>query len=456
MTPLSILVVDDEYLVRWSVSEHLARVGHRVESVETGEEALEYLGRNKPDLMLLDVRLPGKDGVTVLRQVILTHPDLPVVMLSANATLDEAVGAMKLGAKEFLVKPFSFQSLDSVVERALLAARMTQEIDDQIEGMLVSAGAEPIIGKSPAMHEVRRLIERCASAGVTTILIEGESGVGKEVVVRAIHAASPRAAKPLLQINCAALPEQLVESELFGHERGAFTSAHARKIGIVESAEGGTVFLDEIGELPAAAQAKLLQLLENKKYRRVGGVAELRADVRVLAATNVALGERVAEGGFRADLFYRLNIIRIRVPSLRERLEDIPPLVSHFLGRFDSELGRQVRGVASTALDALVAYPWPGNVRELRNVVERALILHPTANELRLEHLPEEIRKHAREGTPGSVKATLEVGIELDAAERKLIVDALNRTNGNQSKAARILGVTRDTLRYRMKKHGLL
>jgi transcriptional regulator with PAS, ATPase and Fis domain len=314
-----------------------------------------------------------------------------------------------------------------------------------------------LVGASAPMDQVRTMVGRLASSDTTTVLIEGESGSGKEVVARAIHFQSARAERPFMQVNCAALPEHLLESELFGHERGAFTDAHAQKRGLFESAEGGSGMLDEIGDLPPGGQAKLLRLLENKTFRRVGGVLELRADVRVIAATNVNLEERVSEGRFRADLFFRLNVVRIAVPPLRDHAEDVPTLAAHFIARFNQDMKRQVHGISSSAMEILKSYPWPGNVRELRNVIERAFILHAGADEIRPEHLNPELRRAvpAPRRQEKLVPAVSEDGLVLDDVERKLIAEAMERASGNQSKAARLLGVSRDTLRYRLKKHGM-
>ncbi|WP_242392797.1 sigma-54-dependent transcriptional regulator [Anaeromyxobacter oryzisoli] len=451
-----ILVVDDEKLIRWSVAERLQRDGYEVLSAESGEQALEMVGATPPDLMLLDVRLPGIDGVQTLQRALAIHPDVAVLMMSAHSTVDVAVEAMKHGAIDFLVKPFPFQQLDAAVERALAGARTRRQIATLTSDKRGASALEAIVGGSAAMEQLRNMISRLASSDTTTVLIEGESGSGKEVVARAIHFQSGRADKPIMQVNCAALPEQLLESELFGHERGAFTDAHTQKRGLFESAEGGSVMLDEIGDLPPGGQAKLLRLLENKTFRRVGGVQELRTDVRVIAATNVDLEERVSEGRFRSDLFFRLNVVRIVVPPLREHVEDVPTLAAHFIARFNQEMSRQVRGISAPALEMLKAYHWPGNVRELRNVVERAFILHAGADEIRPEHLTPELR---RAGTPKRqdkpVPQVTEDGLVLDDVERRLIAEAMERANGNQSKAARLLGVSRDTLRYRLKKHGM-
>jgi len=455
-TPARILVVDDEKLIRWSVAERLQRDGYEVVTAESGEQALEAVAGAPPDVMLLDVKLPGIDGVVTLQRALGLHPELAVLMMSAHSTVDVAVEAMKHGAIDFLVKPFPLQALDAAVERALATSRTRRQIATLTGDRRSASALEAIVGGSAAVEQVRSMIGRLAGSDTTTVLIEGESGAGKEVVARAIHFESARRDRPFLQVNCAALPEHLLESELFGHERGAFTDAHTQKRGLFESADGGSVMLDEIGDLPPGGQAKLLRLLENKTFRRVGGVTELKADVRVIAATNVNLEERVSEGRFRADLFFRLNVVRILVPALRDHLEDVPILAAHFIARFNQELKRQVKGVAPAAMEMLKAYHWPGNVRELRNAVERAFILHAGADEIRPEHLTPELRRAA----PTKAKERLvppvdEQGLVLDDVERKLIAEAMERASGNQSKAARLLGVSRDTLRYRLKKHGM-
>jgi two-component system, NtrC family, response regulator AtoC len=451
-----ILVVDDEKLIRWSVGERLQRDGYEVLSAETGEQALDTVSASAPDVMLLDVRLPGIDGLATLQRALALHPEMSVLMMSAHSTVDIAVEAMKHGAIDFLVKPFPFQSLDAAVQRALATARTRRQIAALTSERRLAASVDGLVGASISMEQVRHMIARLGASDATTVLIEGESGSGKEVVARCVHFESSRAERPFMQVNCAALPEHLLESELFGHERGAFTDAHAQKRGLFESAEGGTVMLDEIGDLPPGGQAKLLRLLENKTFRRVGGVTELRADVRVVAATNVNLEERVAEGRFRADLFFRLNVVRIRVPALRDHVEDIPLLAAHFVAKFNHDMKRNVKGISGAALDILSAYHWPGNVRELRNVVERAFILHSATDEIRPEHLAPELRNVAAHKRPEKlVPPVPEHGIVLEDVEKKLILEAMERASGNQSKAARLLGVSRDTLRYRLKKHGI-
>ncbi len=459
-SPARILVVDDEKLIRWSVGERLQRGGYEVLSAESGEEALEVLAAQPVDLMLLDVRLPGIDGIATLQQALGQAPELAVLMMSAHSTVDIAVVAMKHGAIDFLVKPFPFQALDAAVEHALVGARTRRQIQALTQERRGGDGAlSALVGPSSAMEQVRAVVSRLSGSDATTVLVEGESGAGKEVVARAIHFSSGRAERPFLQVNCAALPEHLLESELFGHERGSFTDAHALKRGLFESAEGGTVMLDEIGDLHPGGQAKLLRLLENKTFRRVGGVTELRADVRVLAATNVNLEERVSEGRFRGDLFFRLNVVRIVMPALRDHPDDVPTLCAHFIARFNQEMKRQVKGVSANAMQLLQAYRWPGNVRELRNVIERAFILHAGVEELRPEHLPPELRGAAAAAAaarrPEKLAAVPQDGLVLEDAERKLIQEALDRSSGNQSRAARLLGISRDTLRYRLKKHNM-
>ena len=456
-SPARILVVDDEKLIRWSVSERLQRDGYVVATSETGEQAIEAIAADPPDLVLLDVQLPGMNGVETLQKALGLQPEISVIMMSAHSTVDTAVDAMKHGALDFLVKPFPLQVLDAAVERALSTARTRRQIATltaERKGTSNAMGA--LVGGSAAMEQVRSMVGRLAGSDATTVLIEGESGSGKEVVARAVHFESARAERPFLQVNCAALPEQLLESELFGHERGAFTDAHVQKRGLFETADGGAVMLDEIGDLPPGGQAKLLRLLENKTFRRVGGVTELRADVRVIAATNVDLESRVSEGRFRADLFFRLNVVRIVVPALRDHADDVPALCAAFIARFNQEMKRHVQGVSASAMEHLKSYGWPGNIRELRNVVERAFILYAGMEEIRPEHLTPEIQKATRaKKTERAVPTVGTEGVVLEDVEKKLIVEAMERAAGNQSKAARLLGVSRDTLRYRLKKHGL-
>ena len=461
MTP-HILVVDDEKLIRWSLRERLTRSQYRVSTAESGEDALLQLAGGAPDVMLLDVRLPGIDGLETLRRALVLHPELVVVMMSAHGTVDIAVEGMKAGAIDFLGKPVPLTTLDEVVKRARSAAATRRMLAGPTGSGEAAAVGALLVGQSPALERIRGLISRLAANDAATVLIEGESGTGKEVVARGVHTQSARAQKPFLCINCAAVPENILESELFGHERGAFTDARAQKTGLFEAAAGGTVMLDEIGDMPAAGQAKLLRLLENRTFRRVGGVVELDSDVRVIAATNVDLEQRVADGRFRPDLYFRLNVVRIVIPPLREHLEDLPLLAGAFIARYNQQLKRKVRGVSAEAMQIFSAYNWPGNVRELRNVIERALVLYGDIDQVRPEHLPESLCHRREPSSPPPPRqdappeaAAQPASMELNAVERRLIVDAMRKAHGNQSLAARVLGVTRDTLRYRLKKHML-
>ena len=462
MSAPRVMVVDDEKLIRWSVGERLTRSGYQVSSAESGEQALAMLAAERPEVMLLDVRLPGIDGLETLRRALVQQPDLVVLMMSAHGTVDIAVEGMKHGAVDFLTKPFPFLTLEEAVKRGHAAASTRRLLAAGGFEFLGPAGG--LLGESAAMQQVRSMVDRVAANNAATVLIEGESGTGKEVVARCIHAQSARAPMPFLCLNCAALPEHLLESELFGHERGAFTDARTQKVGLFEAAAGGTVMLDEIGDMPPGGQAKLLRLLENHTFRRVGGLAEIETDVRVVAATNANIEQRVSEGRFRADLYFRLNVVRIPLPPLRDRKEDVPLLAGAFIARYNQEMKRNLRGISQPALDLMTAYRWPGNVRELRNLIERALILHGEIDELRPEHLPPALRDGAPASPePQATPATAATPpanappqeLQLEAMERRMITDALQKVGGNQSSAARLLGISRDTLRYRMKKHGI-
>ncbi|MFL5391791.1 MAG: sigma 54-interacting transcriptional regulator, partial [Myxococcales bacterium] len=353
----------------------------------------------------------------------------------------------------------------SAIHHAILFRRVERQAEDrtrelcEVKAQLDGGRGltfDHLLGESKPMKEARKLLRKVAGSPSSTVLITGENGTGKDLAAKVIHFNGDRARGPFMNITCSAIADTLLESELFGHERGAFTDAHVQKRGLFESAEGGSVMLDEIGDLPPGGQAKLLRLLENKTFRRVGGVHELRCDVRVIAATNVNLEDRVAEGRFRSDLFFRLNVVRLVVPPLREHPDDVPVLAAHFIARFNQEMKRQVKGVSSQAMEMLRAYHWPGNVRELRNVIERAFILHAGADEIRPEHLAPELRKVALPKRQDRIVPPIsEDGLVLDDVERKLIAEAMERASGNQSKAARLLGVSRDTLRYRLKKHGM-
>jgi two-component system response regulator AtoC len=456
-----ILIVEDEKLIRWAIRSRLAEENYPVAEAENGKEAFEFLGEHECDVMLLDYRLPDTSGMEVLERVRKELPDVSVVMMTAYGTVESAVQAMKLGAYDYLTKPVNLDELVIIVKKALETTRLRREVQQLRTERREFHSQFEMIGRSAAMQEVLDLIEKICRSRATTVLLEGDSGTGKNVVAKAIHHGSPRADQPFINITCSALTETLLESELFGHERGAFTDAKSKKKGLLEVADGGTVFLDEIGEMGTAMQVKLLRFLEEKTFKRVGGTRDILVDVRIIAATNRNLEEAVQTGGFREDLFYRLKVIPIRLPPLREHREDIPLLVQHFLRFFNQEFHKNTSEIEPEALELLIAHDWPGNVRELRNSIERIMILENTER-IGVEHLPSMIvQKRGGSPIPGagaeSGGARLPVGLmTLEEMERWAICQALEQASQNQVRAAKLLGISRDTLRYRMKKFGLL
>jgi DNA-binding NtrC family response regulator len=447
--PATVLVVDDESLIRWTLAERLGADRLAVEEADTATAALDRFGPDI-DLVLLDYKLPDSDGLTVLKAMKAKDPDVPVILLTAFSSIETAVEAMKQGAYHYANKPFNLDELSLVVQKALETTRLRREVKALRASQSEPYGISRIVGDSRAMTALKSLLQKVASSPASTVLLRGESGTGKDLAAKTIHYNSNRAAKPFMNITCSALPDALLESELFGHERGAFTDARQQKIGLLESADGGTVFLDEIGEMVPALQAKLLRFLEEKAFKRVGGSADVRVDVRVIAATNRDLEDAVKQGRFRDDLYYRLNVMQIVLPPLRERSPDVPLLVSHYVDLFNREFKKQVRGASPDAIELLKAYRWPGNVRELRNAVERAMLL--TEGEwLTADALP---LSAARASTAQSMELP-EEGVNLETLERELVVQALQRTGGNQTKAATLLGLNRDQIRYRIEKFGL-
>jgi len=460
LSAYTVLVADDEELLRWSIKEIVSRKGYRVVVAENGREALDVYHEEHPDLCLLDIQMPEMTGMEVLKAIMSEDPQALVVMISAYGQVERAVSACRLGAQDFVCKPFDNDDLLRRIERILEPVRLRHQVDGLLADQRERYAFDQIVGQSEVLREVFTLIRKVAATPNTTVLITGESGTGKDLVAKVIHHQSGRAGEPMVEINCAAIPEHLLESELFGHEKGSFTGAGERKLGLVERASSGTLFLDEVGDMPLELQAKLLRLLENRTIRRVGGVDDIAVDLRVIAATNRDLSERVDEGAFRPDLYYRLNVLPIHLPPLRERQGDAELLVSYFLDRLNREMGKQVRTIGGDAVACLAAYPWPGNVRELRNVVERAHIL-ADGERIEVSDLPAEVRNSAGGGVaPAAGSATPfglpEQGIDLEEIERRLLTEALDRTQGNQTQAAALLGLGRDALRYRMKKFGML
>jgi DNA-binding NtrC family response regulator len=488
-----ILVVDDERMIRWSIQQALSKDGHSVTAVETGEEAVAQASDEMPDLVFLDITLPGIDGVEVLRRLKALEPSVSVVMVTATDDLKTAVEAMRLGAYDYVSKPFDLDRLRVIAQNALDRHELRQEVEFHRKESVKRYGFHRIVGSSRKLAEVVEVARKVAKSDAATVLLQGESGSGKDLFAQAIHYESARATRPFIAINCTALPEELLESELMGHEKGAFTDAKFAKKGLFEVADGGTIFLDEIGDMKPGLQAKLLRFIENKVFRRVGGHRDISVDVRIVAATNRNLDELVRTGQFREDLFFRLNVIPIRIPPLRERREDILPLAEHFLYEFSNDIRRSRGGFSDLAKRQMTSYDWPGNIRELRNIVERALILGASDVVLRLDlpltEEPEEPRRAADAGLPagaseegsdfmagrvfGSGGATgvdrpaassqashgfllPPSGVVLEDLERDLLLQALDRTQGNQTRAAEALGLTRDALRYRMKKFGFL
>jgi nitrogen regulation protein NR(I) len=458
-----VLIVDDEPNLRKILSAQLTRDGYDVLTAEDGEQGLQLLREHHIDLVITDLKMPKVDGMTLLKKALEEEPELPVILITAHGTIDTAVEALKSGAFDFVTKPFDKDEVRQIVSKAL----RTRELrGHDATPTAASRGARfGIIGGSPGIAELYAILERVADTP-TTVLITGESGTGKELVARALHEHSSRRDKPFIKVNCAAIPKELIESELFGYERGAFTGAVTSKPGRFELANGGTLFLDEIGEIPVEMQVKLLRALQESEFERVGGIKTIRVDVRLVAATNRDLKKLIASGAFREDLFYRLNVVPIRLPALRDRTSDIPILVEHFLAKFNDRLRKRVEGVEADARDLLVQYPWPGNIRELENVIERAVLFCDT-QQLRATDLPPDLRGVPALANVRVPEADLQaalagegglkehVKVAMSRLEKELVSRALKQTSGNVTHAARLLKISRKGLQLKMKELGL-
>jgi len=448
MKRVKILVIDDDESLRRVLEYNLAQEGYAVLTAGSGEHGLDLLKQEGADVVVTDVRMTGMDGLQVLEEVRQIDPNIQVIILTAFGTIEMAVEAMKAGAFHYISKPFNREELKLTIRKALQLKELERQNVALRQELQARVGTDAIIAESPPMAHVLELLQRVAPTE-TTVLILGESGTGKELVARAIHANSPRGSGAFVTVNCAAIPENLLESELFGHVRGAFTGAIRDRIGKFEAADGGTIFLDEIGEMRPELQVKILRVLEERTLERVGDNKAIRADVRILAATNKDLAKAIQAGEFREDLYYRLNVVPLQIPPLRERRQDIRPLSQHFLRR----LGASPRlTITPEAFRALETYDWPGNVRELENALERAMIFHQ-GDVIALADLPETIRAPKARDAAALPVSLPDAGLSLEGVERELILRALQKHDWNQSRAARYLGITRHTLLYRMEKH---
>ena len=455
----TLLVIEDELVLAKNIARFFEKAGHLVEVAHDGAVGLHAAERIQPDVVIVDFQLPGMDGLEVIRALHKQDDPPRIVMVTGHASVTLAVDAMKAGSMDLLTKPVTLQHLQQVVERALAQRGEHRALDYYRQREARQASLDTLVGESAAMQRLRELIrtvsatEPADQSAAAPILITGETGTGKDLVARACHHSGPRAKAAFIELNCAALPGHLMEAELFGFEKGAFTDAHARKIGLIEAADGGTLFLDEIGELDLALQAKLLRVLENLRVRRLGALTERQINVRIVAATNRDLAAQVRDGRFRADLMYRLQVFQIHVEPLRTRTEDVPALARHFLAQLANRYARSELTLDDSAMAALMAHDWPGNVRELRNVLERAVLLQRsgalTASSLMLAHT-------TRTAAPAQGGSTEPHGaVSLDAVEREHLLRALTQCKWNVTQSAKLLGISRDTLRYRIERHGL-
>ena len=440
---MCILTIDDEENIRNGLADNFELEGYDVKQAPSGEEGLKLIEEGGIDLVITDLRMDGISGSEVVQRVTSEHPGIPIIVLTGHGSIDDATAALKAGAFDFLTKPLDLDHLNKIVKNALQGKILAEQNRELQAKLLKSQNGDEMIGKSDSLNRVRQMISRAAPARAS-VLITGESGVGKELVARAVHEQSDRAKGPFIVVHCAALSETLIESELFGYEKGAFTGAENLHKGRFELADGGTIFLDEIGEVNLATQVKLLRVLQEHKFERVGGEKSLEVDVRVVAATNRNLEDEVKAGKFREDLFYRLNVVRIEMPALRERMDDIPLLMHAFLREFNIENKKNIKGFDKASKSAMIKYSWPGNIRELKNAIESAVVMC-TGDEIKMEDLPRSLRSQGEEKT-----ITIPIGITMDEAEKIIIQENLAANKGNKSRTADILGIGRKTLHRKL------
>lgn len=456
----SILIVDDEEIISESLSQYLSNKGYNLKTTDNITEAKELIKKTYYDLILLDLKLPDGLGTDLLIEIKNLEDKPVVIVMTAYGTVENAVSAMKLGAYDFIQKPFRTKDVELIVKLALETKKLDREVRQILAFQAEKYGIKKIIAQSKQMVEIFQIIKKVSKSGANSVLILGESGTGKELVARAIHYESKRAIWPFIAINCSAIPANLLESELYGHERGAFTDAKERKVGLFEKANKGTLFLDEIGDMNPDLQTKLLRTLEDRKIRRIGGTEDICLDIQIITATNQDLEKFVEEGKFRKDLYYRLKVIQIKIPPLRERKEDIELLSKYFLNYYNIQTGKKFSGFSSEAMKYLKNYDYPGNVRELKNIIEKIVILED-GNIVQVEQLPEEIlgkKKTITEPDASEMfKKIAATGFTkyMESLEKKILMEALNQCSGNKSKAAKLLKLDRSTLRYKMKQHGL-
>ncbi|MBR1638777.1 MAG: sigma-54-dependent Fis family transcriptional regulator [Treponema sp.] len=449
MKKFTILTIDDEENIRNGLADNFELEGYNVAEAENGKKGLELVAAGGIDLVITDLRMDGISGEEVVRRIATEHPGIPVIVLTGHGSIDDATAAIKAGAFDFLTKPLDLDHLNIVVKNALRGKELAEQNRELKEKLLKNeSGSFDMIGKSAELGKVRVMIDKAAPTKAN-VLITGESGVGKELVAHAVHDKSPRKEKPFVVVHCAALSESLLESELFGFEKGAFTGAEAQHKGRFELADGGTIFLDEIGEINPATQVKLLRVLQEKKFERVGGEKTIETDVRIVAATNRNLEEEVKAGRFREDLYYRLNVVRIEMPPLRERKDDIPLLMHSFLREFNIENEKNIKGFDNRAKSAMLKYSWPGNIRELKNCVESAVVMC-SGEEIRLEDLPDSVQLKGAEQV-----ISIPIGLPMDEAEKIIIQENLAANNGNKSKTADVLGIGRKTLHRKLEEYGM-